>query len=163
MTEVGHVPTGSPAKAVQMPLARILVGLDGSAGSERALHWAVGRAADTGAEVVAVHVLAPLDEFLVALPPLGRTNWAEDRRRQLDEDWCQPLRDAGVAYRARLEEDNPAAGLRRVADEEEADLIVVGAQGHGGVGERLLGSVSYKLAHAARHPVVIVPSEWNAG
>ncbi|HEV7535235.1 MAG TPA: universal stress protein, partial [Acidimicrobiia bacterium] len=46
-----------------------------------------------------------------------------------------------------------------VADREDGDLIVVGAHGHGGFGDRVLGGVSYKLSHRARQPVVIIPPE----
>ena len=46
-----------------------------------------------------------------------------------------------------------------VADREDGDLIVVGAHGHGGFGDRVLGSVSYKVCHRAHQPVVIVPPE----
>ncbi len=46
-----------------------------------------------------------------------------------------------------------------VADREDADLIVVGAHGHGGFEDRMLGSVSYKVSHRAHQPVVIVPPE----
>ena len=73
----------------------------------------------------------------------------------------QAPRRRRIPYKAITVEDKaPAAALRDVARAERADLIVVGAQGHGGVGERLLGSVGYKLAHTARQPVVIVPREW---
>ena len=37
------------------------------------------------------------------------------------------------------------------------NLIVVGAQGHGSFTDRVLGSVTYRLAHHADRPVVIVP------
>jgi nucleotide-binding universal stress UspA family protein len=37
-------------------------------------------------------------------------------------------------------------------------MIVLGAQGHGGLVDRLLGGDPYKVAHRARQPVVIVPS-----
>jgi nucleotide-binding universal stress UspA family protein len=41
-------------------------------------------------------------------------------------------------------------------------MIVVGAQGHGNLAERVLGGVSYRLAHRAHQPVVIVPPGWSA-
>jgi nucleotide-binding universal stress UspA family protein len=37
---------------------------------------------------------------------------------------------------------------------------VVGARGHGNLCERVLGGVTYRLSHRARHPVVVVPPEW---
>ncbi len=143
---------------------KIVIGLDGSAGSARALAWLVDRAAGGAAEVVAVHAIRPLGEFLLNLPmPPGLDHWRENLRWQLEAEWCKPLAEAGVAYRAvTVEHKAPAVALTDVANREEADLIVVGAQGHGGIGDRLLGGVGYKLAHTARQPVVIVPADRSA-
>jgi len=142
---------------------RILVGLDGSAGSQRALAWVTSAAASTGAEVVAVHVLTPSHEMRVDLSPTGLTNWRADLRKELEATWTAPLRDASVTHRALLvENDTPAAGISEIADSEQVDLVVVGAQGHGGFADRLLGSVSQRLAHHAQQPVVIIPPDWTS-
>jgi nucleotide-binding universal stress UspA family protein len=45
-----------------------------------------------------------------------------------------------------------------VAEQEEAGLIVVGAHGHGSLMDRLLGSVTFKLAHNGSRPLVVVPT-----
>jgi nucleotide-binding universal stress UspA family protein len=51
----------------------------------------------------------------------------------------------------------PAERLADVADEEEAQLIVVGSRGRGAFKAAFLGSVSSSLIGVARCPVVIVP------
>ncbi len=55
-----------------------------------------------------------------------------------------------------IAEGNAAAEIVRVAREEKADLIVVGARGLGGLQRLLLGSVSEKVLAAAPCPVLIV-------
>jgi nucleotide-binding universal stress UspA family protein len=148
-------------------MKRIVVGLDGSEGAARALRWAIGRAEEDGAEIVAVYALGPVEDLArgasaavsvgLGLPHEG--TWRNELRRALEEDWCAPLRAAGLPFRAYLEGASASAGLMAVADREDADLIVIGAHGHGSFEDRVLGSVSYKVSHRAHQPVVIVPPE----
>jgi nucleotide-binding universal stress UspA family protein len=60
-----------------------------------------------------------------------------------------------------VEDDTTAAGLLRVADREEADLVVVGTRGQSTLAGRILGSTSYSLTHNARRPVIVVPPTWR--
>jgi nucleotide-binding universal stress UspA family protein len=144
---------------------RIVVGVDGSEGSARALRWAIGLAAEDGAEVIAVYALGPLEDLArgasgAVSAGLGLVgSWRNELRRQLEEEWCSPLRSAGVPFRIQVARASAASALMAVADREDADLIVVGAHGHGGFEDRVLGGVSYKVSHRAHQPVVIVPPE----
>jgi nucleotide-binding universal stress UspA family protein len=52
---------------------------------------------------------------------------------------------------------HPAERLADLADEEDADLLVVGSRGRGALKAAFLGSVSYNLVGVARCPVLIVP------
>lgn len=113
-------------------IKRIIVGVDGSEGAALALRWAVGLAKDEGAEIIAVYALGPVEDVtrgasnavFVGLG-MGRSKqsaWRDELRRELEEDWCAPLRTAGVPIRAHLEKASAAAGLMAVADREDADL-----------------------------------------
>jgi nucleotide-binding universal stress UspA family protein len=53
-------------------------------------------------------------------------------------------------------EESPAFAIMRLADQEHADMIVVGRRGRGGFTELLLGSVSHQLVHHAKQPLVII-------
>lgn len=61
--------------------------------------------------------------------------------------------DTGV----RLVEGSPADRLIEVADDEDAELLVVGSRGRGAIGSAVLGGVSRRVARDARCPVVVVP------
>jgi nucleotide-binding universal stress UspA family protein len=142
----------------------ILVGLDGSAGSARALDWATAMGKALDAEIVAVHVVQSLSPSAVGLglaPIELPDNWLDDLRGRFENEWTAPLRQAGVRYRTIFETDAaaPAPMLIAVASEVHPDLIVTGSRGLGGFGELLLGSVSHQLVLHAQVPVVVIPAE----
>ena len=145
------------------PFRLLMVGVDGSDGSRRALEWAAGLAKATAAEVLAVHVLTYSREFIHDVMPETMRTW----RRELEDDlrtrWVEPLIAGGVEHRAVVVEgDSPAAALLDLADGEHADVLIVGAKGHGGFADRVLGGVSYRVTHRAHQPVVVVPPDWSA-
>ena len=143
---------------------RILVGLDGSSGSARALDWAIQVAKFLKAEIVAVYVLELLSPTAVGygLAPIELPDgWLDDLRGQFENEWSAPLKQAGIPYRTVFETGarGPAPTLIGVANELHADLIVTGSRGLGGFGELLLGSVSHQLVQHAPMPVVVIPPE----
>lgn len=140
---------------------KIVVGVDGSESATRAVEWCAQHAPALDAEVVAVHAVEepvyPVPTLAyVAVPPLSDEARAE-LLRLLDEEWCAPLRDGSVRYRALLVDGPPATALVQVADDEDADLVVTGRRGRGGFAELVLGSTSHHLVHHAGRPLVIVP------
>ncbi len=139
-----------------MEIRRIVVGLDGSEHSRRAAAWAAGLATTVDAEVVGVHALGLLHHTPAgALVPSDTHR--DEIRDQLETSWCAPFRDAAVTYRTELREGNPVATLLDLADDLDADLLVVGSRGVGGFPGLLLGSTSTQVAQHAHRPVVIVP------
>lgn len=145
-------------------LRLLLVGVDGSVGSRRAAGWAARAARDAHAEVLAVHVLTYNRELLRDVTPDTMRTWRLDLQRQLETEWVEPFATAGVEHSCRLvESDSPATGLLETAAREHADLLIVGANGHGGFADRVLGGVSYRVAHRASQPVVVVPPDWAQG
>lgn len=138
-----------------MNVRTVVVGVDASDGARNTLEWLVGAVQGGDVDVVVVHCLPPLVEDLFSLPPFDFDRWKRDHLARLEERWLAPLRDAGVAYRTRVVDFEPAEGLQRVADDEDADLVVVGSHGHGRFG---VGAVPHKLVGHATRPVVVVPS-----
>jgi len=139
----------------------MVVGIDGSPGAATALAWAIEYAPLVDAEVVVVHSM----DVSMALPPptVGASPFVVDDAlragmRDALHEWCAPLREAKVPYRAELYEGNAVGAITQLAERESADLIVVGRRGHGGFSELVLGSVPHSLSHHATIPVVIVPA-----
>jgi nucleotide-binding universal stress UspA family protein len=135
----------------------VVVGIDGSAQSVAALHWAASYAAATGASVRAVmawHYPAAAGPAPVGVAP-GRPETEELMRRHLHDAVAQ-VYPAG----ARAEVDtsigygHPAQVL--IDESKEADLLVVGASGHGAFTGMLVGSVSIHCVTSAFCPVTVV-------
>ena len=148
-----------------MSTAPIIVGTDGSPGSLTAVGEAATLGKVTGAHVVVVHAYeAPgLSTGLrfASVPP-NVLDEANERHRTATEElltgeWTEPLRTAGVDFEIKVVEGNGPEALLTVAEETGASMIVVGARGHGGFANLLLGSVSSHLVHHAPVPVLVVP------
>jgi nucleotide-binding universal stress UspA family protein len=146
-------------------LKRVLVGIDGSAAAANAASWAANAVRDSGGEVVAVHVVgSPLVRQAAedAVNGLGMTpsrlrRWEDEARRLLDEEWCQPLRDAKVPYRSVMAQGDAVHALLDTARRENVDLIVVGHRADSSFVHRLFRGLSDELLDHARRPVVVVP------
>ena len=126
-------------------IERIVVGVDGSANATEALDWTIDLAEAIGAEVVAVHA--------VGLREAGR----DSVRTRFESEWCGALDAARVAQRRLLLDGDPVSVLLRIAEEAEADVVVVGSRGVGDHPELLLGSTSAQVTQRSRVPVVVIP------
>lgn len=140
-----------------MGVQTIVVGCDGSAGSEAAVRWCAALAAALGASVVAVHAYSPLENLGEATPPLDFHQLRLDAEARLRDEWCAPLTEAGVPFQGVLAEDEPVPGLLQAAVDATADLIVIGSHGATGWRERILGRTAIGLPERAGIPVVVVP------
>ncbi len=139
-----------------MDIDTIVVGLDGSTGSARALAWAIGLAELVSAEVVAVHGIGLLSWGDDGLPVPSQTMRAEIERR-CREEWSEPLRSSEIVGRVEIRDGHPVSVMLSVIEALGADLAVVGSRGVGGFPELLLGSTSHQLTQHCPVPVVIIP------
>lgn len=139
-------------------ISRILAGVDGSDNSRRALVWGILLAQRFQAELVAVHAVGLLSD-LGEGPPVPSHSHLDELRLKFERDWCAPLRDSAVAHRLLLRNGPPVPVLVGTANDEAADLIVVGSRGVGGFPELLLGSTSHHVVERANRPVLVVPPE----
>lgn len=133
----------------------VVLGLDGSQDSMRAIPYAVEQAAD-GGKIVVVHVRELLVGRAGGLPLVVNEDEIEaDVRRQVDD-----LRSKGVATELKVISavaGGPAHVIADVAREEHADVIVVGTRGHRQISSLIIGSVTHKLMHMTPCPVLAVP------
>lgn len=159
-------------------MGEILVGVDGSTASSRALAWAVDEARRRGdATLMVVHAYAPPERrrpYAYGDPYMS----AEMLQRLIDEDrqWREQQEEAALRHAEalvegmlnRVGEESRDVAIRRLVVAREpaetlvemsdnADLLVVGTRGRGGFKGLLLGSVSQQCVQHARCPVVVVP------
>jgi nucleotide-binding universal stress UspA family protein len=114
-----------------------------------------------GSEVVAVFAIAPpvyFDTGYMApvAPPQLDPQWRAEIKTEFEEQWCKRLKEAGVQYRMILGDGRPASVIAQVADSIDADVIVVGRRGKGGVAELVLGSVSHELVLHSKRPILLI-------
>ena len=140
-------------------MGTIVVGVDGSAGSIRALRFAIEEARLRHAELRVVNAWhIPPAVYGAGMAPAGVDL---DEFRQLAESALgKSIDDAGAAgsgvtVTPILREGQPAEVICEEA--KNADLVVVGTRGLGGFRGLVLGSVSQQVAHHAPCPVVVVP------
>ena len=139
-------------------LSRILVPVDGSDNSLRALDHAIFLAKSTGAGVTAMNVIESpptvyiesqklIDDIMVKY----RTESAKilDRCKQIAEK-------AGVKIETVIAEGDAASNITGYAQKEDFDLIIIGSRGLGKFKEMVLGSVSNKVLHHSKASVLIV-------
>jgi len=142
-----------------MMIDRIVVGIDGSAGSRAALDWVADLAVQLGAHVTAVHIFEPLAQLGEIEPPYDMQALADRARDLLDGEWVMPLALAGVPHDTVFVEGPPGERLAHVADEVDADLIVVGDRGHAGLRKMLFGSTARELPQQTSRPVTVIHSD----
>jgi nucleotide-binding universal stress UspA family protein len=141
-----------------MAIERIVVGVDGSTGSARALALVAELATATGASVVAVHAFEPLALIGKVEPPLDFPKIKRETESLLRDEWCRVLSEAGVEFRGVVVDADPVSALIGTVEAEHADLVVVGTRGLGKAKALVLGSVAGKLPSRSPVPVTIVPA-----
>lgn len=140
-------------------MARIVVGIDGSDHSKRALEWALAEARLRAAPLSVVYAwMLPVYATGYGFAPgalIDPVAMADAAKDQLDATIDEVIGDAkDVAVERKAVEGMAAQVL--VDEAAGADLLVVGSRGHGGFAGLLLGSVSQQCAHHASCPVVII-------
>jgi nucleotide-binding universal stress UspA family protein len=133
----------------------IVVGLDGSEGAKRAIPVAAELARRDGAKLVIAHV-----EEDIPGEGGGPMHPNEDEIQAEIDRQASELSSQGIETRvvtSTIFRGGPAPAISKIADEAEADLIVVGRQGHSAVVGVVLGGVTHRLLQVARHPILVVP------
>ena len=142
-------------------LSTVVVGIDGSDGSDRAAEHGAAIARHWDAELLLVTVVRtpegwwgiggapPTPEALAAALVEGQQKILSDTESHLDLD--------GVNYRTVEELGDPVSRLLAVCEINQVDLLVIGRRG-AGIAERvILGSTADRLTHLASCPVMVVP------
>jgi nucleotide-binding universal stress UspA family protein len=143
---------------------QILVAVDGSETSARALAAAIQMARDSGARLQPLYVVdVPLMSYEVpGYDPSCVRDALVEEGRQVLTDAAALMAGAGVKGPTRLletellEGEDIAHGIQRAAAEFNADLVVMGTHGRRGVRRLVLGSVAERFLRIAACPVLLI-------
>ena len=147
-----------------MTFKRIVIATDFAESAERALDYAAELARMQGAELILLHVFAGLPAY----PEVASVQLAtifEEQRRWVEDQLQQRAERAqttGVRVRPLVRTGSPAAMIAQTAQEEGADLVVVGTHGRSGLDRFLLGSVAERVVRTAPCPVLVVKTAATA-
>jgi len=147
---------------------RILIATDGSKHSERAAEMAVEMAGLYGSKITALYVadigkeytqlgdlISNVSDDLIA----GIRGNLQDQGERAIKVVSDMAENAGIPATRRITEGYPAEDIVRIAEEEDAGLIVMGGMGATGLDRFLLGSVADKVVRSSRIPVLVVKKE----
>ena len=146
-------------------MKRVLVCVDGSDMSGRALELAVKLAGPLGAQVTVAHVVAPVplpvDGYPMAITEPGATLQLDQQAREFGqlvaERAAARARALGAQdVQARVLFGDPAQALAEEAEQQGYDLVAIGSRGQGAFKRALLGSTSDRLVHTCKRPVLVV-------
>lgn len=130
------------------PLRRVLLAVDGSKASDRALQFLLREmnpVAENRIEVMVLHVLPPFAYTQVAVAGMALTH-----------RYAEKLAAAGYRVKERFVPGNAADEIVKAAASRRADLVVAGAKGLGAVGRILLGSVSSRVVRHSPCSILVV-------
>jgi nucleotide-binding universal stress UspA family protein len=134
----------------------VLIAVDGSPHSHKAIDYARGLAEAFGARLMLVHAYPQTSDLLgykdferlVSRRQAGGQEIIDDARNRLGETEAAVLEN--------LLEGPESEAILNAAETHHADLIVMGTRGRGAVEGLLFGSVSRKVAHLAPCPVLLI-------
>jgi nucleotide-binding universal stress UspA family protein len=138
-----------------MVFRTIVLALDGSDGSRRAIPIAAELAKRDNARLVLVHVVE-----WIAAKGSAPFHVDEDEIRAEVEKQAEELSAQGIDTDVKVADvhiGGPAHPIAEIAKQEDADLIVVGTRGHAAATGILVGGVTQRLLHVAHRSVLAVP------
>ena len=141
--------------------APVLICYDRSPGARHAIEYAAALVPGTQTIVLNIWNL-PLELAFLGLGAVAA--YGEESQKKLAAEvaaeGCAIAAEAGLVARPLIASgglDGTCRTILRVADEQDARVIVMGSRGLGGVGAAFLGSVSHGVVHHAHRPVLVVP------
>jgi nucleotide-binding universal stress UspA family protein len=138
----------------------IVVGVDGSPTSLRAVAYAAGLARRQRTRLIAVYARTSPAALLTLADHSGMATGAvlqmqDELEAQLRSEMTKQAAVWGVDARLLVRRGDPLSVLIDIATETRADAVIVGASA--GVGHRIAGSLAVRLVRCGRWPVTVVP------
>jgi nucleotide-binding universal stress UspA family protein len=141
----------------------LLVPVDGTPGGALALDAAITMARATGARIVLLEVAVPMPYYLAEpmdggafIPDPAWDEEARDDAQSYIDGLAERIRKLGLDVATRALIGGIADSIHQVADEEDADLVVMATHAHTGAARAVLGSVADEVVRTAARPVLLV-------
>ena len=141
---------------------KILVPVDGSEGSWRALNTAVEIGSRFGSELAIVNVIQPYNNAALLAVPLDHATITQGNNEleKIGDKVLEMAQERLESYPGKtefsLEVGHPSERIIALSKKCKCDAIVIGSRGLSGIAEFFLGSVSSKVSQYASVPVLIV-------
>jgi nucleotide-binding universal stress UspA family protein len=139
-------------------MKKILVAVDGSEPSQRAVRLAANIALKFGAHLTLTHVLSPLwippEVYGLSIDAIQQAHAKEGQKLVTEAE--KKVQASGLHIERVVLEGVPADAVADYAKTNGYDLVVIGSRGQGAMSRVLLGSVSDRLAHVCQVPLLIV-------
>jgi universal stress protein A len=144
----------SSIEPTPLGLRSILVPVDFTATTEKALSYAVAFAKQFGATVTLLHVKEPIYMPASESGVLVELETRADAQKKLAD--LEARLDPQLHCRTVVMDGSAEAVILRVAEELEIDLIILSTHGRTGVERLLLGSTAEKVVRRAGCPILVV-------
>jgi nucleotide-binding universal stress UspA family protein len=132
---------------------KILVGFDGSDGSEQALNRAIMIIEEYGELIILAVIPSPADKAFVDDEMYKKV---KIKAKNLIDDVISDIGEHDFTITGMVEEGDPASVIIDVSNQLNVDLIVLGSTGQSELGQYLIGSVANKVVQYAHKPVMVV-------
>jgi nucleotide-binding universal stress UspA family protein len=146
-------------------MSTIVVATDGSASARAAVEHALEEARSSQATVELVGAWStPVNGTLGAPTYMSEDAFyaTRDAMREILDGTQAHAAELGVTAEVHLVAGDPAVAICKVAEEQHADMIIMGSRGHGPLAAALLGSVTAHVVQHAHCPVMVVPDPERA-
>jgi universal stress protein A len=147
-----------PFAPAEIKLKKLLVPIDFSESSRKALQYAVSFATCFKAEILLLHAVEMLPPGLptsFAAESIAETGALQEQGAKHIALWRQAI-EKHVPAKARIEIGSPSEMILRAASESKADLIIIGTHGHSGLERWFMGGTARKVVRHAPCPVLVV-------
>ena len=134
-------------------MKKILLGFDGSEGSEQALNRAIMLLEEYGELIILAVIPSPADKTFVV------EEMYQKMKKKAEHMIKNIIKDIGqneFSITGMVEEGDPASIIIDVSNKLDVDLIVLGSRGRSELGRYLIGSVANKVVQYAHKPVMVV-------
>ncbi len=140
-------------------MRKILVPIDGSEGSDKALRFAISLATESNDEIILLNVQhsynTPHVKKFFSQEEIQA--YQEELSRDVFSHTQELINNAAVKFRTLMRRGDPGKEICAEAKDSAVDFIVMGYRGLGAVKRAIMGSVATNVLHETDIPVVIVP------